>query len=187
MSRLARRKITVPAGISVTSESSKIHIKKGATSLTIPSFENIILHQEGQHLTISKTSGNEPNQSLSIRTSKSILGTIFSSIKSSIQHISDNYINILNLVGVGYKARVDGKYLILNLGYSHAFAFEIEDGVEISVDKNTKITIKSIFHSKVSELSYKIRSLRMPEPYKGKGIFFEGETITPKDGKKAKK
>ena len=92
----------------------------------------------------------------------------------------------LELIGVGYRAQKQGKKLVLNVGYSHPVEFEPEEGVEVEVPSNTKIIVKGINKERVGALAANIRQVRPPEPYKGKGIRYEGEVVRRKEGKTGK-
>ncbi len=100
--------------------------------------------------------------------------------------VSAGFEKALELIGVGYRAQLQGKKLVLNVGYSHPVEFTPEDGLEIEVPSNTKIIIKGISKERVGALASNIRDVRPPEPYKGKGIRYEGEYVRRKEGKTGK-
>ena len=100
--------------------------------------------------------------------------------------VSKGFERALELVGVGYRAQLQGKKLVLNVGYSHPVEFTPEDGIEVEVPANTKIIIRGIDKERVGALASNIRQVRPPEPYKGKGIRYEGEVVRRKEGKTGK-
>jgi len=108
-------------------------------------------------------------------------------INNMIIGVTQGYEKSLELVGVGYRANKQGNKLVLNVGYSHPVEFEPEQGIEFDVPTQTKIVVKGIDKERVGEIASNIRSVRPPEPYKGKGIKYEGERILRKEGKAGKK
>ena len=103
-----------------------------------------------------------------------------------VNGVSEGLNVLLNLVGVGYRAQLQGKKLVLNVGYSHPVEFTPEDGIEVEVPSNTKIIVNGIDKERVGALASNIRHVRPPEPYKGKGIRYEGEVVRRKEGKTGK-
>ena len=103
-----------------------------------------------------------------------------------VEGVSKGYEKALELVGVGYRAAKQGKKLVLNVGFSHPVEIEPEEGLEIEVPSQTKIVVKGADKQRVGELAAKIRAVRPPEPYKGKGIRYEGEVVRLKEGKTGK-
>jgi len=99
--------------------------------------------------------------------------------------VSEGFKKRLNIIGVGYRAQVQDKDLVLQLGFSHPVVFPIPEGIKINVEKNTRITVEGIDKELVGEVSAKIRAIKPPEPYKGKGIRYEGEYVKRKAGKAA--
>lgn len=115
--------------------------------------------------------------------SRSLHGLTRSLIDSMIQGVTEGFQKKLEMVGVGYNAKVQGKNLILEAGYSHPVTIEAEDNIQFEVEKNTNITVKGIDKQQVGEMAAKIRAVRKPEPYKGKGIKYIDEHIRRKVGK----
>lgn len=130
-------------------------------------------------ITIERPSDNKLHRSLH--------GTTRSVVNNMVSGVTEGFSKSLELVGVGYRASLSGKKLVLNVGYSHPVEITPEEGIEFEVPSNTKIIVKGINKERVGEYAAKIRSVREPEPYKGKGIKYEGERIIRKEGKAGKK
>ncbi len=116
-----------------------------------------------------------------------MLGTTHALIRNMLEGVTNGYQKHLNLVGVGYRAAVNNNVLEMSLGFSHPVNYPLPDGVTASVATNTKITLESTDKQLIGQVSAEIRKFRPPEPYKGKGILFEGERIRRKAGKSGKK
>ena len=117
---------------------------------------------------------------------RALHGTTRAVLANMVEGVSAGFERKLELIGVGYRAQKQGTKLVLNVGYSHPVEFNPEAGLEIEVPTNTKITIKGIDKERVGELAANIRQVRPPEPYKGKGIRYEGEFVRRKEGKTGK-
>ena len=116
-----------------------------------------------------------------------MLGTTHALVRNMLEGVTNGYQKRLNLVGVGYRAAVNNNVLEMSLGFSHPVNYPLPDGVTASITVNTKITLESIDKQLIGQVSAEIRKFRPPEPYKGKGILFEGERIRRKAGKSGKK
>jgi len=136
------------------------------------------IEQEGNVISVSR-----PSDSKEHRTNH---GTTRALLANMITGVSAGFEKALELIGVGYRAQLQGKKLVLNVGYSHPVEFTPEDGLEIEVPSNTKIIVKGISKERVGALASNIRDVRPPEPYKGKGIRYEGEYVRRKEGKTGK-
>jgi large subunit ribosomal protein L6 len=117
---------------------------------------------------------------------RSMHGTTRSLLANMVEGVSKGFEKSLELVGVGYRAQKQGKKLVLNVGYSHPVEFEPENGLDIDVPSNTKVIVKGYDKERVGALAADIRAVRPPEPYKGKGIRYEGEYVRRKEGKTGK-
>ena len=117
---------------------------------------------------------------------KTIHGTTRALIANMVEGVSKGFEKNLELIGVGYRAQMQGKNLILNVGYSHPIEIVAEDGITLSVDKNTKVKVEGISKERVGAIASNIRATRPPEPYKGKGVRYEGEYVRRKEGKTGK-
>ncbi|TYL20369.1 50S ribosomal protein L6, partial [Streptococcus pyogenes] len=113
-------------------------------------------------------------------------GTTRALLNNMVQGVSQGYVKVLELVGVGYRAQMQGKDLILNVGYSHPVEIKAEENITFSVEKNTVVKVEGISKEQVGALASNIRSVRPPEPYKGKGIRYQGEYVRRKEGKTGK-
>jgi len=178
MSRLARKPIEIPETVSFTAEDGKITIKGPRGELKRDFRNNIIniLNENGKVVLNPRSSGMKTE-------SKVFLGTYVSHIKNMIKGVLDGFQKKLVIEGVGFKAETRGNEIVLSLGFSHPVIFKIPDGIFVSINKNI-IIIDGIDKEKVGLAASKIRALKKPEPYKGKGIRYENEVVRRKSGKK---
>ncbi|MGG6312194.1 50S ribosomal protein L6 [Paenibacillus macerans] len=179
MSRIGRKPITVPSGVDITLDNSVITVKGPKGTLTRELHKDIKVAVEENVITIERPSDNKLHRSLH--------GTTRSVVSNMVSGVTEGFSKSLELVGVGYRASLTGNKLVLNVGYSHPVEITPEAGIEFEVPTNTKIIVKGINKERVGEYAAKIRSVRAPEPYKGKGIKYEGERIIRKEGKAGKK
>ncbi|AYC30598.1 50S ribosomal protein L6 [Paenisporosarcina cavernae] len=179
MSRVGKKPIEVPADVTVTvGSNNEVTVKGPKGELTRTFNADIKIEQEGNVITLVR-----PSESKEHRT---IHGTTRALLANMVEGVSKGFERGLELVGVGYRAQLQGKKLVLNVGYSHPVEFTPEDGLEVEVPSNTKIVIKGINKERVGALASNIRDVRPPEPYKGKGIRYEGEVVRRKEGKTGK-
>jgi len=171
MSRLARNPINIPDGVKVSLSNNVINFegKLGKSSTVIPNGINVDLKDN-----LLQFTGDN----------KAMLGTVYANVKNEIIGNSKGFEKKLELVGTGYKANVNGKTLVLSLGYSHDINFKIPEGISIAVEKNTLVTVTGTSKQLVGQTAAEIKSYRKPEPYKGKGVRYEGKRIYRKEGKK---
>lgn len=178
MSRIGKQPIPVPAGVEVTIDGSHVSVKgpKGELSRT---FSDIIsIKQEGSEILVTR-----PDDS---RTARSLHGLTRTLVHNMVVGVSEGYVKKLELVGVGYRAALKGNNLELALGYSHPVIVEPEEGITFEVPDNTHIHVKGIDNQRVGQVAADIRAKRPPEPYKGKGVRYEGEHVRRKLGKASK-
>jgi large subunit ribosomal protein L6 len=175
MSRIGLDPITIEEGIQVTVEKDIVAVSGDGKEIKIALPEVLKINIEGNQLVISRS--NEEKQS------KSIHGTVRMLIFNAIYGIKHGYEKKLELVGVGYRARMEGNTLIMSLGWNHPVKFESPEGITIEVPQETSVILKGYDKQKVGEFAAKIRSIRSPEPYKGKGIRYEGEYVRRKSSK----
>ena len=170
MSRLARNPINIPEDIKVSLADNVISFegKLGKSTSTLPDGVAVDLKDNFIHVTGEN---------------KAMLGTVYANVKNEIIGNTKGFEKKLELVGTGYKANVSGKTLVLALGYSHDINFQIPDGITIKVEKNL-VTVTGTSKQLVGQVAAEIKSFRKPEPYKGKGVRYEGEKIYRKEGKK---
>ncbi|AVK86678.1 50S ribosomal protein L6 [Lysinibacillus sp. B2A1] len=179
MSRVGKKIIEVPANVTVTVGADNNVTVKGPKGELVRSFhQDMKIEQEGNVITVSR-----PSESKEHRTNH---GTTRALLANMVTGVSAGFEKSLELIGVGYRAQLQGKKLVLNVGYSHPVEFTPEDGLEIEVPSNTKIIVKGISKERVGALASNIRDVRPPEPYKGKGIRYEGEYVRRKEGKTGK-
>ncbi|MFB6366603.1 50S ribosomal protein L6 [Paenibacillus elgii] len=179
MSRIGRKPITIPSGVNVTIDNTLITVKGPKGTLSRELHRDMKISVEDNVLTVERPSDNKLHRSLH--------GTTRSVVQNMVSGVTDGFVKSLDLVGVGYRANKSGNKLVLNVGYSHPVEIEPENGIEFEVPSNTKIIVKGIDKELVGATAAKVRSVREPEPYKGKGIKYEGERILRKEGKAGKK
>ncbi|RUL54772.1 MULTISPECIES: 50S ribosomal protein L6 [Lysinibacillus] len=179
MSRVGKKPIEVPANVTVVvAEDNTVTVKGPKGELSRQFNKDMKIEQEGNVITIVR-----PSESKEHRT---IHGTTRALLANMVTGVSEGFSRSLELIGVGYRAQLQGTKLVLNVGYSHPVEFTPEEGLEIEVPSNTKVIIKGISKERVGALASNIRDVRPPEPYKGKGIRYEGEYVRRKEGKTGK-
>ncbi|AFZ04259.1 50S ribosomal protein L6 [Calothrix sp. PCC 6303] len=178
MSRIGKRPITVPAKVQVTINGSNVQVKgpKGELSRDLPA--NIVLTQEGEILTVSPIDDS--------RSSRQLHGLFRTLISNMVEGVSTGFQRRLEIQGVGYRAAVQGRNLVLNMGYSHQVQIPPPDGVQFAVENNTNVIVSGYDKEIVGNTAAQIRAVRPPEPYKGKGIRYAGEVVRRKAGKTGK-
>ncbi|MGG1519916.1 50S ribosomal protein L6 [Paenibacillus oryzisoli] len=179
MSRIGRKPITIPSGVNVTLENSQITVKGPKGSLSRELHQDMKVSVLENEISVERPSDNKLHRSLH--------GTTRSVVANMVSGVTEGFTKSLELVGVGYRANKSGDKLVLNVGYSHPVEITPESGIEFEVPSNTKIIVKGIDKERVGAIAAKVRSVREPEPYKGKGIKYEGERILRKEGKAGKK
>ena len=178
MSRVGKKPIELPTGVTVTINGNTVTVKGQKGELTRNFHPDITINVEENIVNVVRPTDNKEHRALH-GTTRSILGNM-------VEGVSKGYERGLELVGVGYRATKSGSKLILNVGYSHPVEIVPEEGVEVDVPSNTKVIVKGIDKERVGALAANIRDVRPPEPYKGKGIRYEGEAVRRKEGKTAK-
>jgi large subunit ribosomal protein L6 len=179
MSRIGKLPINVPSGVDINCNGQNVTIKGKFGTL-----EN----QLPNSLEIEQTDGKLiVRLKEETRNTRALHGLYRTLINNMVIGVSEQFQLNLTLNGVGYRAAVQGKSIVLNLGYSHPVEMEIPEGISIEVQKNTQINLKSCNKEDLGLFAAKIRAWRPPEPYKGKGIIYEGEIVKRKAGKSGKK
>ncbi|OAS23240.1 50S ribosomal protein L6 [Paenibacillus oryzisoli] len=179
MSRIGRKPITIPSGVNVTLDNTQITISGPKGSLSRVLHTDMKVNVLENEISVERPSDNKLHRSLH--------GTTRSVVANMVSGVTEGFTKSLDLVGVGYRANKSGDKLVLNVGYSHPVEINPENGIEFDVPTNTKIIVKGIDKELVGAMAAKVRSVREPEPYKGKGIKYEGERILRKEGKAGKK
>ncbi|MAV91889.1 MAG: 50S ribosomal protein L6 [Bdellovibrionaceae bacterium] len=180
MSRIGRSPVILDKSVQVNvAADNTVTVKGSKYTLTVPVRPEIKVNVSPESITL-EPSNTEPQ-------TRAYHGLYRALIQNAVTGVSKGWSKSLELNGVGYRAAVSGKKLELTLGYSHPISFAIPDGIEISVEKQTSVTVKGADKGLVGEVSAKIRSFRPPEPYLGKGIRYSDEVIKKKAGKSASK
>ena len=178
MSRVGKKPIEIPAGVTVTLNNNTVTVKGPKGELTRSFNPEIGILIEDNIINISRPSDEKQLRALH--------GTTRAVIANMVEGVSKGFEKGLELIGVGYRAQKQGTKLVLNVGYSHPVEIEPEKGLEIEVPANTKVIVKGTDKERVGALAANIRGVRPPEPYKGKGIRYEGEYVRRKEGKTGK-
>ncbi|KAA6443952.1 50S ribosomal protein L6 [Bacillus swezeyi] len=178
MSRVGKKLLEIPSGVTVTMNDNTVTVKGPKGELTRTFHPDMKIKIEDNVLTVERPSDNKEHRALH-GTTRSIIGNM-------VEGVSKGFERGLELVGVGYRASKSGNKLVLNVGYSHPVEIVPENGIEIEVPSQTKIVVKGTDKERVGATAANIRAVRSPEPYKGKGIRYEGEMVRRKEGKSAK-
>ena len=176
MSRIGKTPITITSGVTLTQDGQKVTAKgpKGELSFTLPAI--IAGTLEGDTFTVSPVGADKKASAL--------WGMSRTMISNLIEGVTNGYQKNLELRGVGYRAQAKGNGIVLQLGYSHEINYAPPEGVKLAVPKPTQIHVTGINKQMVGQVAAIIRSYRKPEPYKGKGVRYEGEFVRSKEGKK---
>ena len=177
MSRIGERKLTIPEGVTVSVNGSTVNVKgpKGELNLNV---SNLISVEVVDNTVLTKQV--KPSKRANV-----MQGTTNSLINNMIIGVSSGFSKSLEAVGVGYRFNVSGNKITINAGYSHPVIIEAPSDLSVTSESNTEITIHGIDKQKVSEFAANVRKVRVPEPYKGKGIRYKDEHVRRKEGKKA--
>ncbi len=177
MSRIGDRRLSLPDGVTVSVDKNVVSVKGPKGELTY-NFSDLISVEVVDNTVLTK-------QVKESKKANMLQGTTNSLINNMIIGVSKGYDKGLEAVGVGYRFNVSGNKITINAGYSHPVVMEAPEGLSVTSESNTEITIHGIDKQKVSEFAANVRKVREPEPYKGKGIRYKGEKIRRKEGKKA--
>ncbi len=175
MSRVGKYPVIIPSNVTVNTTADKIEIQGPKGKLSLDLRPEIILEKKDNALEVKRSSDEKINRSLH--------GLYRILINNMVIGVTQGFIKKLEIVGTGYKAAVEGKKVILNLGYSYPYTFDIPEGIKITVENNVNLSIEGIDKQLVGEVAAGIRKMRPPEPYKGKGIKYAGEHLRKKAGK----
>jgi large subunit ribosomal protein L6 len=175
MSRIGILPVKIESGVEVNVAGSTVTVKgpKGELSIETPDFLDVKV--DDGHVKVTRTK--------EFKQAKAMHGTVRSLINGMIEGVGKGFTKELTIEGVGYRAAMKGSQLVMSVGYSHPIEYDIMDGVEVKVDKDTSITVTGIDKQKVGQTAARIRAFAPAEPYKGKGIKYKGEKIRRKAGK----
>ena len=179
MSRIGKRAIPLPDKVTVTIEGQTVAVKgpKGELSWVLPS--GVFVEQEEKTLKVNRVNDS--------RTARERHGLCRTLVSNMVEGVSQGYTRRLEIQGVGYRAAVQGQKLVLSMGYSHPVEMDPPDGIQFAVENNTNVIVTGIDKELVGNTAARIRAVRPPEPYKGKGIRYAGEQVRRKAGKTGKK
>jgi large subunit ribosomal protein L6 len=176
MSRVAKKPVELPQGVTATISADAITVKGAKGSLTLPLKSGIKVELKDKRLEVEANTANEGLNA--------VAGATRAHLANMVTGVTKGYEKKLELVGVGYRAAVQAKSLTLTLGYSHLINFAIPEGVTIETPSQTEIVVKGIDRQRVGQTAAEIRGFRPPEPYKGKGVKYTDEKISLKEAKK---
>jgi large subunit ribosomal protein L6 len=177
MSRVGKKPIAIPSGVTVNVEAAKVTVKgpKGTLSLSVsPSCKVAV---EGNEIVVTRVNDSKPVRAMH--------GTTRANLANMVKGVSEGFTRELEIIGVGYRAEAKGKTVTLALGYSHPVEFPVPEGITVETPEPTKVRVSGIDRQRVGQVASEIRALRGPEPYKGKGIKYTDEHIVRKAGKSA--
>jgi large subunit ribosomal protein L6 len=177
MSRVAKKPVDLPQGVTVTIGGESVTLKGAKGSLTLPIKQGLKVKQADKTLEVETTDA-------SVEGINAIAGATRAHLANMVTGVTKGYEKKLELVGVGYRAAVQGKNLTLTLGYSHLINYAVPEGITIESPSQTEIIVKGIDRQRVGQTAAEIRAYRAPEPYKGKGVKYSDEKITLKEAKK---
>ena len=175
MSRVGRKVIVVPAGVKVSVSETALEVQGPKGKLTTPVPPGIKFGLQGQELSCQRSSDE--------RQLRAFHGLARALAQNAIKGVTEGFTRDLDIVGVGYRAAVEGSKVVFALGYSHPVEYAIPEGIKIAIEKQTHVTVSGIDRQKVGQVAAEIRRLRRPDPYKQKGIRYVGEVLKKKAGK----
>ena len=178
MSRIAKLPVNLPQGVNATVAAGAVTVKGAKGALTLPLADGLTVAQKDQTLVVAVAEGKATHERVAAA------GAARANLANMVTGVTKGFERKLELVGVGYRAAVQGKNLNLTLGFSHPVQFPVPDGISIETPSQTEILVKGMDRQKVGQVAAVIRGYRPPEPYKGKGVRYAGEKIVMKEGKK---
>jgi len=176
MSRIGKKPVPVPAGVTATLDGQAVSVKGPKGELSAVLVDEVIASLDDDGIAV--------NPRAETKRARAMWGLSRTVVCNLVEGVSQGFAQTLEITGVGYRAAVEGKVLKLALGFSHDVAYEIPDGITIACPRPTEITISGIDKQRVGQVAAEIRRYRPPEPYKGKGVRYQGEYIFRKEGKK---
>jgi large subunit ribosomal protein L6 len=176
MSRIGKHPVVIPAGVTVAVDGSVVTVKGKMGEDVVTIRDDVTLTQEDGKLVV--TANNETQRT------RAQYATTRALLNNAVKGVSEGFKRELELKGVGYRAQMQGKDLVMQLGYSHEIRFPCPEDIKIETPTQTEIVLTSHSKQRVGQIAADIRSFRPPEPYKGKGVRYKGEVINMKEGKK---
>lgn len=176
MSRIGKKPITVPSGVTATIENGIVSVKGPKGTLTMPVFDDIKYENVDGGILVAPANDT--------KRARAFWGMQRTMVQNLVTGVTDGFSKKLLITGVGYRASVNGRKLKLQLGYSHDVDMEVPEGIDVKTPDQTTVEISGMDKQKVGQMAAEIRRWRKPEPYKGKGIKYDGEFIFRKEGKK---
>ncbi|MFT8244632.1 50S ribosomal protein L6 [Roseomonas sp. BN140053] len=176
MSRVGKYPVTVPSGVTVSLQDGAVVAKGKNGELRLPLTDAVDVTVDGNQVSVAPRGED--------RRSRTLWGTTRSLINGMVTGVSTGFTKSMEITGTGYRAAVQGKELVLNLGYSHEIRYAVPEGIKITTERPTAIRVEGADKQRVGQVAAEIRAFRGPEPYKGKGIRYDNETIRRKEGKK---
>ncbi len=176
MSRVGKYPVVVPAGVTVSLSGRTVTAKGKLGELSLPLTDQVDVVIANNEVAVSPRGDD--------RRARTLWGTTRSLINSMVVGVSAGYVKSMEITGTGYKAAVQGKELVLNLGYSHEIRYQVPEGIKITCEKPTMVKVEGANKQVVGQVAAEIRGYRGPEPYKGKGVRYTDEVIRRKEGKK---
>ena len=175
MSRVGRKTIAVPAGVKVSVSEASLEVQGPKGTLRTPVPPGIRFALQGQELSCQRANDE--------RQLRAFHGMARALAQNAIKGVTEGFSKDLDIVGVGYRAQVEGNKVVFALGFSHPVEYQVPEGIKIAVEKQTRVTVSGIDRQKVGQVAAEIRQLRRPDPYKQKGIRYVGEVLKKKAGK----
>ena len=176
MSRVGKYPVPIPQGVQVTLQGRTLVAKGRLGELKLPLTDDVDVEVEGNQVAVKPRRDD--------RRSRTMWGTTRSLVNGMVTGVSAGFAKNMEINGTGYRAAVQGKNLVVNLGFSHDVVYPVPEGITITTPRPTAIVVSGIDKRQVGQVAAEIRSYRPPEPYKGKGVKYENETIRRKEGKK---
>jgi large subunit ribosomal protein L6 len=176
MSRIGKKAVALPGGVTATIEAGQLAVKGPKGTLAMPLADDIAYEVQDGAISVQPANAT--------KRARAFWGMQRTLVQNLVTGVTDGFTKVLEITGVGYRANAQGRTLKLQLGYSHDVDYAVPEGIEIKTPDNTTIEITGIDKQKVGQVAAEIRRWRKPEPYKGKGIKYRGEFIFRKEGKK---
>jgi large subunit ribosomal protein L6 len=176
MSRVAKKPVNLPQGVTVTVDAGSVTVKGAKGTLSLPLAEGVLVEQADQAINVKLADGAAAQAAKA--------GSTRAHLANMVEGVTKGFERKLELVGVGYRASVQGKSLNLTLGFSHPVVYPVPEGIALATPTQTEILVKGINRQQVGQVAAEIRAYRSPEPYKGKGVRYSGERIELKEAKK---